>query len=78
MDRRLVPALALLLFLMVLDSSNIANAKIEGMDEELELYGSRYNIVLCVFYVPYILAGEFEVPKAAPALEHMCCDSLSC
>lgn len=68
MDWRIVPVLAMLYFLAILDRNNIANAKIEGMDEELNLYGSRYNIVLCVFYPTYILSGQLEAPSPGPAL----------
>lgn len=68
MDWRIVPILAMFYFLAVLDRNNIANAKIEGMDEELELYGSRYNIALCVFYPTYILSGEFRGPQSSRCL----------
>lgn len=51
----------MLYFLAILDRNNIANAKIEGMEEELQLYGSRYNVALCVFYPTYILAGQWKL-----------------
>lgn len=46
--------------LAYLDRSNIGNARIAGMYEDLELYGLRYNTALTVFFVPYAL---FEVPS---------------
>ncbi|KAJ4413926.1 hypothetical protein N0V82_008231 [Gnomoniopsis sp. IMI 355080] len=63
MDWRIVPVLAMLYFLAILDRNNIANAKIEGMEEELQLYGSRYNVALCVFYPTYILAAHVKRPS---------------
>ena len=38
----------------------MGNAKIAGMEEDLNLYGLRYNTALTVFFVPYAL---FEVPS---------------
>lgn len=43
-----------------LDRSNIGNARIAGMYEDLDLHGMRYNTALTVFFVPYAL---FEVPS---------------
>lgn len=35
------------------------NAKIEGLDTDLQLDGVKYNVALCIFFIPYILLGEF-------------------
>ncbi|EXJ68458.1 uncharacterized protein A1O5_08250 [Cladophialophora psammophila CBS 110553] len=59
-DYRLIPLLGVLYLLAYLDRSNIGNAKIAGMYEDLDLYGMRYNTALTVFFVPYAL---FEVPS---------------
>ncbi|OQU98762.1 hypothetical protein CLAIMM_04495 isoform 3 [Cladophialophora immunda] len=59
-DYRLIPLLGVLYLLAYIDRSNIGNAKIAGMYEDLELYGMRYNTALTVFFVPYAL---FEVPS---------------
>lgn len=50
--------LALLYLLSHLDRANIGNAKIEGLVEDLKLDGIEWNIVLSVFFIPYILLGE--------------------
>jgi MFS transporter, ACS family, DAL5 transporter family protein len=42
------------------DRSNIGNAKIAGMEQDLDLVGQRYNIALTVFFVPYAF---FEIPS---------------
>lgn len=40
--------------------SDLGNAKIQGMIEDLDMTGHDYNIALFVFFPPYIL---FEVPS---------------
>ena len=59
-DLRLVPVLWFLYMLAFLDRTNIGNARIQGMTEDLDLKGNDYNIALFIFFVPYIL---FEVPS---------------
>ncbi|OAG34347.1 hypothetical protein AYO21_11499 [Fonsecaea monophora] len=59
-DMRLIPTLAMLYLISHLDRSNIGNAKIEGLMEDLKLTGVKYNIALSVFFIPYIL---LEVPS---------------
>ncbi|KAJ5165920.1 Major facilitator superfamily domain general substrate transporter [Penicillium capsulatum] len=54
-DRKLVPFLALLYLLSFLDRSNIGNAKIAGLQEELRLSSAQYEWVLTAFYITYIL-----------------------
>lgn len=47
-DFRLLPMLTLLYVLAFLDRGNIGNAKVAGMNKELHLTGSQYNIALTV------------------------------
>ncbi|KAJ5690504.1 hypothetical protein N7462_004896 [Penicillium macrosclerotiorum] len=54
-DKRLVPFLALLYLLSFLDRSNIGNAKIAGLQYDLQLSSSQYEWLLTAFYVTYIL-----------------------
>ncbi|KAJ5610928.1 Major facilitator superfamily domain general substrate transporter [Penicillium lagena] len=54
-DWKLVPFLALLYLLSFLDRSNIGNAKIAGLDQDLHLSSSQYEWVLTAFYITYIL-----------------------
>ncbi|KAL3478592.1 major facilitator superfamily domain-containing protein [Aspergillus californicus] len=54
-DRRLVSFLALLYLLSFLDRSNIGNAKIAGLTEDLHLSSSQYEWLLTAFYITYIL-----------------------
>ena len=43
-DLRLVPVLALLYLAAHIDRANIGNAKIEGLTEDLNMDGIKYNI----------------------------------
>lgn len=52
--------LAILYLISHLDRANIGNAKIEGLVEDLNLVGNQYNIVLSLFFIPYIL---LEIPS---------------
>lgn len=47
-------------FIMLIRYFPVANAKIAGMEDDLQLHGSQYNIALTLFFVPY---GLFEVPS---------------
>ena len=52
--------LAILYLVSHIDRANIGNAKIEGLVEDLGLSGVQWNVVLSVFFVPYVL---LEVPS---------------
>ncbi|KAI9762658.1 MAG: hypothetical protein M4579_000276 [Chaenotheca gracillima] len=53
-DRHIVPWLFGLWLLAFIDRSNIGNAKIDNLVEDLHLSGDQFNIALTIFYVPYI------------------------
>ncbi|SCO84588.1 related to putative tartrate transporter [Fusarium oxysporum] len=59
-DWRLIPMLVLLYLIAYLDKTNIGNAKIEGMTDDLHLKGIEYNIVTAIFFIPFVLC---EVPS---------------
>ncbi|KIX03060.1 uncharacterized protein Z518_06610 [Rhinocladiella mackenziei CBS 650.93] len=59
-DYRLLPMLTLLYVLAFLDRGNIGNAKVAGMNKDLNLTGKQYNLALTVFFFPYAI---FEVPS---------------
>lgn len=62
-DWRLLPILGCLYTIALVDRSNVAVARISGMDEDLGLdQGSRASICLMIFFVGYIL---FEIPSNA-------------
>jgi hypothetical protein len=59
-DRHVVPWLFGLWLLAFIDRSNIGNARIDGLAEDLHLDSNKFNIALAVFYVPYICVDVFQ------------------
>jgi fucose permease len=59
-DLHVLPPLTILFLMAFLDRTNIGNAKIQGLTEDLHMQAQDYNIALFVFFIPYIL---FEVPS---------------
>jgi hypothetical protein len=51
LDCTLMPVVALLFLLNILDRNNIANAKIAGLTETLGITNDQYNTCLMIFYV---------------------------
>ncbi|KAJ7250269.1 putative MFS transporter [Mycena rebaudengoi] len=60
LDWRILPIVILLYLLSFLDRTNIGNAKITGLPEDLHLVGLQYNVCAAVFFVSYCF---FEVPS---------------
>ncbi|TFK23157.1 MFS general substrate transporter, partial [Coprinopsis marcescibilis] len=55
-DLCLLPLLGALYAVCVVDRGNLGLARTAGMDHDLELsVGSRYSIVSCVYFIPYII-----------------------
>ncbi|KAF9907440.1 hypothetical protein EC991_010904 [Linnemannia zychae] len=59
-DKRLVPLLAVMYLCSFLDRANIGNAKVAGMENDLNLQPGEFNTALSIFYVGYVLG---EVPS---------------
>ncbi|ROT36166.1 MFS general substrate transporter [Sodiomyces alkalinus F11] len=59
LDLYTVPTVALLYLFCFIDRANIGNARIAGMEQDLQLEGFDYNVILSVFYISYII---FEIP----------------
>lgn len=57
LDMKILPILWLLYLVCFVDRSNIGNAKIQGMEKDLDLKGQRYNIAVFVFNIGYLVAG---------------------
>ncbi|KAI5924830.1 major facilitator superfamily domain-containing protein [Camillea tinctor] len=60
LDWQLVPTVTILYLLCFLDRVNIGNARIQGLEEDLNLYGYRFNIATSIFYIVYL---TIEVPS---------------
>ncbi|PKS06119.1 hypothetical protein jhhlp_007435 [Lomentospora prolificans] len=67
LDLHLIPIIAVLYLLAYLDRGNIGNARLAGLEEDLNMTGDQYNVALTIFFVSYIV---FEVP-ANMALKHL-------
>ena len=59
-DLHIVPWLFGIWLLAFIDRSNIGNARIDGLATDLKLDGTKFNNVLAVFYVLYVLV---DVPS---------------
>ncbi|PWW72079.1 MFS general substrate transporter [Tuber magnatum] len=55
LDMRLIPWLCLLYLASFLDRTNIGNAKIEGLMDDLGMTSGQYNACLTIFFVSYAL-----------------------
>lgn len=53
-DVHILPWLFGMWLLSFIDRTNIGNAKIDGLVQDLNLQGQKFNIALAIFYVPYI------------------------
>ncbi|KAI4651893.1 hypothetical protein J4E93_002089 [Alternaria ventricosa] len=54
-DLRILPMLAVMYLFNALDKGNLGNAKTDNMDKDLGFVGNQYNIMLSIFYVPYVI-----------------------
>ncbi|KAG0288963.1 hypothetical protein BGZ96_007364, partial [Linnemannia gamsii] len=59
-DKRFIPLLAVMYLCSYLDRANIGNAKVAGMETDLNLKPGEFNTAMSIFYVGYILG---EVPS---------------
>ncbi|KAF4337312.1 major facilitator superfamily transporter [Fusarium beomiforme] len=70
-DTRVLPSLALLFLCSFLDRTNVGNAKIIGMEEDLGLTNLQYSQGLAVFYATYIfseLPSNLVLKKVSPRI----------
>lgn len=61
LDLHVLPILFLLFLISFVDRSNLANARIQGLEKSLQIppKSNGYNVALFSFTIPYVL---FEVP----------------
>jgi hypothetical protein len=59
-DLHIIPWLFAIWLFAFIDRSNIGNARIDGLTEDLNMKGTDFNVALVIFYVPYILV---DVPS---------------
>ncbi|KAL4875223.1 major facilitator superfamily domain-containing protein [Aspergillus karnatakaensis] len=58
-DFMILPTVALIYLFCFIDRANIGNARLAGLETDLNLQGNDYNHILSVFYISYII---FEIP----------------
>ncbi|OAG25840.1 MFS general substrate transporter [Alternaria alternata] len=84
LDMRVMPALFCMYFLNKLDQNAIANARLNGLEDDLGLVGSQYNTCISILYVGYLFA---QIPsnmlmsskKVRPSLYMaVCCSVWGC
>lgn len=54
-DIRILPMLAIMYLFNALDKGNLGNAKTDNMDKDLNFKPHEYNIMLSIFFIPYVL-----------------------
>ncbi|KAJ5650990.1 uncharacterized protein N7484_004713 [Penicillium longicatenatum] len=59
-DLMLLPVIWVMYLLSYMDRTNIANAKVSGMEVDLNLTSNEYSVALVVYFVGYVV---FEVPS---------------
>ncbi|KAI1662017.1 MFS general substrate transporter [Daldinia decipiens] len=59
-DCMIVPTVSILYLFCFIDRSNIGNARLAGLEEDLGMKGNDYNMLLSIFYISYCL---FEIPS---------------
>jgi len=64
LDWHLLPYIFLLYMLSVLDRSNLGNAKLAGMEDDIDLGGLRYNWLGTIFYIS-CKCDAFALPDLA-------------
>ncbi len=57
LDIRILPFICVLYLFNALDKGNISNAKTDGFDVDLGIHGNKWNILLCIFYIPFVLCA---------------------
>lgn len=59
-DMRLIPILGCLYLVSFLDRSNIANARLFGLEKSLHMPPTGFNTCLWIFYLPFVIV---EIPS---------------
>lgn len=59
-DLRLIPILGCLYLVSFLDRSNIANARLFGLEKSLNMPSNGFNTCLWIFYLPFVVV---EIPS---------------
>ncbi|KAK2839150.1 hypothetical protein FQN49_006425 [Arthroderma sp. PD_2] len=55
LDRRLLTLVCSLAVLAYIDRGNLGNARIAGMDVDLQLFGDRFDWLSTIFFIPFVI-----------------------
>ncbi|KAL9107271.1 MAG: hypothetical protein Q9227_007813 [Pyrenula ochraceoflavens] len=61
LDWNILPMVIVLYSLSVLDRSNLGNARIAGLEDDINISGDRYSWLGTVFYIAYILSQWTQI-----------------
>ncbi|KAF3762654.1 hypothetical protein M406DRAFT_63504 [Cryphonectria parasitica EP155] len=75
-DIRILPVLACMYLFNALDKGNLGNAKTDGLTDDLHFKSNQYNIIVSIFFVPYVLcappfamlAKKYGAQRALPVM----------
>ncbi|KAJ9212959.1 hypothetical protein DTO166G4_5463 [Paecilomyces variotii] len=71
LDTRILPMLALLFLCSFLDRTNVGNAKIIGLEKDVNITDHQYDVGLAVFYLTYVcseLPSNLAIKKVSPKI----------
>ncbi|KAK8869059.1 ProP Permease major facilitator superfamily [Apiospora arundinis] len=60
LDRRIIPCICWIYLMNFMDRVGIGNARLYGLEKDLNLTGDQYQIAVCILFVTYCL---FETPS---------------
>ncbi|KAK8094915.1 hypothetical protein PG997_001600 [Apiospora hydei] len=68
-DMRMMPAITMMFLMCYLDRINVSNARLAGMQEDLHMTDTIWNLGISAFYIGYLvgqLPGNLWLAKASP------------
>ncbi|ODV77778.1 MFS general substrate transporter [Suhomyces tanzawaensis NRRL Y-17324] len=76
LDFKILPVIAVMYLFNALDKGNISNAKTDHIDKDLGIKGQQWNLMLSIFYIPFVLCGlpfsllvrKYNAANAIPVL----------
>lgn len=58
-DLKVIPIMGLLYLVCFLDRTNIANARLAGLEKGLNMPSTGFNTALWIFYIPFVRTARF-------------------
>ena len=67
--RRILPVLTLLFLCSFLDRTNVGNARLYNLEDDIGISDHQYDVGLAVFYASYIIRSVEIEPQLNPQLK---------